>query len=510
VTQDTPAQNNILALEIVSQLGRNWWAFVAGPCLGLALALVAMGYIPKVYEASTKVLVAPQKIPADYIKSTVNDDMNLRLAALKEAVLSRPYMLFLIQGTVGHPTTEGEAELLMRDFRERVEITISRGYFEIKYRDKSPEQAARVVNMLADRYIEENAQYRAQRAEGTTETLEQFANDTREQLKAQEQRISQFKSGHLYETAEYLAANLSLLEGRRHDLLQNEASIGAAQDRLDGLKEQLNQSNVASAAPVPTEAPIDPVQARIRRLTQELDQARSRYKEDHPDVRAKKRELDDLIAGNEAATTTEVQEDGTVRRVTARSPLAVQVQAAERDVERLTTERERLRQEIETYSRRIEATPQVEQKISELTKGYDILQAQYRDYQTKASSARGAQKMEESQKGEQFEVIERATPPVLPIRPIPFLVYGIGVVFGLCAFIGPGLLRLVLNPLVCSERRLQAFSRVPVLVAVPRVFGAQTRKAERTSRIRNLSYSLASIVILAAAIALKLVPRIGT
>jgi polysaccharide chain length determinant protein (PEP-CTERM system associated) len=507
MTQHTPGQGNILALEIVSQFCRRWWTLVAGPCIGLALALLTMGYIPKVYEASTKVLVAPPKIPQEYVRSTINDDMNLRLAALKEAVLSRPYMLFLIRETVDHPTTEAETELLMRAFRSRVEIVVSRGYFEIKYRDGDPERAARVVNMLADRYIEENAQYRALRAEDTTETLEQFAHDALELVKGQEQRIAQFKAGHLYETAEHMSANLSLLEGRRQDLVENDAAIVAAQDRLESMREALAQFTAAQAnQPVATSGVADPLTSRIQRLQQDLESARARYRDDHPDVRAKQRELDDLLAG---AETTEVAPDGTSVRRPARSPLTVQIQAAEREIERLQAERERIRGEIETYARRIEATPQVEQKLSELTKGFDVAQAQFRDYQAKAAAARGAQRMEESQKGEQFEVIERAVPPALPVRPIPILVYGIGFALGLCAFVGPGLVRMLLDPLICSETRLHLMTKVPVLVAMPRIASAQVRRAERRQRIRNVAYSLLAAAALIAAIAVKLVPRVS-
>jgi len=504
MTQPTPGQGNILALEITSLLCRKWWTLVAGPCIGLALALLAMGYIPKVYEASTKVLVAPQKIPQEYVRSTVNDDMNLRLAALKEAVLSRPYMMFLIRETVDHPTTEAETELLMRAFRSRVEIVVSRGYFEIKYRDGDPERAARVVNMLADRYIEENAQYRALRAEDTTETLEQFARDALEQVKAQEQRTAQFKAGHLYETAEHMSANLSLLEGRRQDLVENEAAIVATQDRLEGLRELLAQSTVQASQAAAAAGASDPAAIRIARLQQELEQIRARYRDDHPDVRAKQRELDDLLAGIEPA---EVAPDGSTRRPT-RSPLTVQVQAAERDLERLQADRERIRQEIELLGRRIEATPQVEQRLSELTKGLDIAQAQAREYQTKAASARGAQRMEESQKGEQFEVIERAVPPALPVRPIPILVYGAGFLLGLCAFVGPGLVRLLLDPVICSETRLHLMTKVPVLVAVPRIASAQADRVERRERIRNVAYSLLAATALIAAVAVKLMSRI--
>ena len=58
-------------LEIVDRLMRHWWTIVAGVCLGTTGALGAMHYLPKVYEARTKIFVAPQKIPQDFVRTTV-------------------------------------------------------------------------------------------------------------------------------------------------------------------------------------------------------------------------------------------------------------------------------------------------------------------------------------------------------------------------------------------------------------------------------------------------------
>ncbi len=57
------------------ELGRTAWRrrcwFVVPVLVGLAAALVAIEVLPKVYRASTLVMVEPQKVPADYVKPTV-------------------------------------------------------------------------------------------------------------------------------------------------------------------------------------------------------------------------------------------------------------------------------------------------------------------------------------------------------------------------------------------------------------------------------------------------------
>src|SRR5262245_33415296 len=105
------------ALEVADRLMRSWWTVVAGLCLGLSGALVALHYLPKTYEATTKILVTPPKLPQEFVKTTVNDDTALRIAALREAVLSRPYLETLIKKAYGTPSSEPETQALLGSIR---------------------------------------------------------------------------------------------------------------------------------------------------------------------------------------------------------------------------------------------------------------------------------------------------------------------------------------------------------------------------------------------------------
>src|SRR6185503_481226 len=209
-----------MAFEILDDVLRSWWTVVAGICIGLAAGVVAMHYAPKKYEASTKIFMAQPKIPTEYVRSVVTDDTALRLAAVKEAVLSRPYMLRLIETTFGAPESEEAAENLMNDVRGRMEVTVLPNLFVfvLSYRDSDPKRAANVVNTLADLYTKQNSQFRAERAKETTETLQGFAHDAKSELQAKDKLIADFKAQHLYDTAEQLQANLQLHASRQKDL----------------------------------------------------------------------------------------------------------------------------------------------------------------------------------------------------------------------------------------------------------------------------------------------------
>src|SRR5437016_10484385 len=68
---------------------RYWWilplstVFLGG--LGLGAALV----LPKRYTSQTMVLVEQPTVGPDYVKPVVTEDLNHRLASMKEQILSR-------------------------------------------------------------------------------------------------------------------------------------------------------------------------------------------------------------------------------------------------------------------------------------------------------------------------------------------------------------------------------------------------------------------------------------
>jgi len=480
-----------LVLEMADSVLRSWWTLVAGACFGLAAAVTVLHFLPRTYEATTKIYVAPQKIPPQYVTTTVTDDLVTRLEVLQEAVLSRPYMLKLIEQTYESPAGDEEADRLIRDIRARLTVKVTRAanLFELTYRDGDPERVARVVNALTDLYIQEAAQGRASQAAETTRTLEELAEEARERLLERERQITQLKADHLYETADYLDANLRLLESRQRDLDIKEAALAAARERLALEPGADDGSGTASpSSPDPEEV-----------LEQELEALRLRYSERHPAVKAKRRELEQHLARAEAESRA--AGDPAAPEAAGSGASTVVESAPRGEIGRLEHELRRTREDIELYQRRIEATPHVEQQLTELSKGYDALKTQYEDYRAKAESAKGAQRIEETHKGQQFEFLERATAPRVPVQPVPLTFYAAGVVIGLVLFVAPTLIVAILKPKVCSHAGLQALAESPVLATIPPFPTADTRRRARLGHFVNWILSLLSAAVLAGAVA---------
>src|SRR5262249_34007234 len=195
----------------------------------------------------------------------------------------------------------------------------------------------------------------------------------------------------------------------------NTKALQAAQERLQMLQAQNTAAGSATLYTGTTTAPVESYASKLNQLQLELAKLKDRYQDDHPEVKAKIREIDNFIAAGKGAAPDDHSDTARKASPTPMSPLERDIHSQTVEINGLQDEQKRIRNDIALYSARIERAPQVQQQLEERMKGYEVLKQQFNDYQGKVESARGAQTIEEAQKGEQFEVIERAVPPALPV-----------------------------------------------------------------------------------------------
>src|SRR5581483_12081885 len=70
-------------------LKRRIWLILGAAFAFLGVGMSLIFVIPPRFESQTLVIVQQQKIPEDYVKPVVNEDLNARLASMKEQILSR-------------------------------------------------------------------------------------------------------------------------------------------------------------------------------------------------------------------------------------------------------------------------------------------------------------------------------------------------------------------------------------------------------------------------------------
>jgi len=485
-----PEANKALVFELADALLRSWWTVVAGVSFGLAAAVIALQHIPAVYQATAKVLIAPQSVPQEFFQTTVTEDMTRRMMALEEAVISDRYMVQLIDQTYGRPETEEELNALIRSVRRRVSVRPTADLklgllsFELSFQDPRPFRAAKVVNTLAELYIEQNTDFRTRQATETLRTVEERLAQAKLDFEDVDRRLNEFNARHSFESESHLDANLRLLENAKRDLENNDGTLAVNAERLRDLRAQLT-----AASAVATSAEL------VAQLEQELEDLLLVYSQQHPAVVRKQRQLEDAraaVAAEEVSTQPAAPNDPQV--------LALQQQISTLELERttLTSNADRLRRLIREYERRIQAVPEVQPQLTALINEHNILRQRYQDLQEKADIARESQFLEESRKGTRMELAERAEAPGSPIFPDRKKFFALGVAVGLTLFVGPLLLLRLLNPPISSEAGLRALTTLPVLVAIPRIPTPNNRGLGMKRFAKNVALSAVCAAILLA------------
>ena len=452
--------------DYIEILLRRIWYVIIPSILILGGAVLYAHQSPKLYRASTLILVTPQKVPVDYVRPTVTSRIEDRLQSIGQEIMSRTRLeqviseFKLYQEEAKSLSPEEVVESMRKDIQ--VEIRGREGYFTISYIGKNPRVVTLVTNKLASLFIEENLKLREQQAQGTSEFLSIELNATKTKLEEQEKTITYFKRQFMNELPEQREANLKVLEQLQNEYQRVSDNLRGAQDRKLVIQKQLNEIRLQITS---TSSPDDPSQP-LPRLNvnspydQQLGQLRgyladlqTKYTEKHPDIVMTKKKIKDLE--QKIAVSREEAGDAKVEGKTIPSPqmagtnldfnpfykeMESQSAATELEVKRLKDEESRIKAKISDYRTRVENAPVRELAMANLTRDYQNTKESYHSLLNKSQEAQQAENLERRQKGEQFKVIDPARIPEKPFKPdVPKillfgLLLGMGSGFGMAFF----------------------------------------------------------------------------
>mgnify|MGYP000506428245 CR=1 FL=1 len=431
---------------------RKWWIIV--PFLLVALSGSAYMYTaPKIYKASTLILVEAQRVPESYVKPTISQSLESRLHTITQQINSRSYLEnvikrydlylgsnsgyengimaslgdvleklpFISEGKASQQNDGSESSLYskVQTLRKRINVNL-RGKdnraFEIAFQWYDPEVAARVSNAIASQFIEQNLKVREEMAMGTTSFLSMEVQQLRNQLEKKEQELENFREKNMGKLPEQLESNLNILNQLKEEQNNLEKRIDMEKQQAMMLRKQLRSgsgSQMAQSGEGGSE------ENEIAALKNTLDAMKSKYTEKHPDVVALKKRLREKLQARSEEGADVKAEEGAVEEYVSQSKNSLQRQLAKTRarIDRYEEQIAEVKERIEKYQQRVEQTPKVEMKLKDLQRDYQTVQKRYEDLLAKKLDAQMAEELEKRQKGEQFRVIDSAIPPETPFKP---------------------------------------------------------------------------------------------
>ena len=483
-------------LDYLNPIWRQRFLVACVASVGALTTLWMVYSLPNMYRSTTLIMVEPQGVPETFVKATVRTQIEQRLNALSQEVLSRTRLDAIIEDLDlfrdlrrQNVAREQVVDAMRRHIQ--VEVLARDSAFRISYEGGEPAMTQQVTGRLAGLYIDENLKIREQQVSGTAEFLESELEKVKQELESQEGLIQGFKQKHMGELPEQRDANLQTLEGLRVQLQTVSLALSSAQERKILLERQGREALSILAEPARGGAAGAGGRTQLEQLHAELDALLGRYTEQHPDVL----QLRKRVAEAERARL-DASDGGELTRV-ARLPPELSQALAETDLEivRLKVQKQNLEKSADVYQARIEAAFSREQQLLVLMRDYDVTRKQYQTLLDKKLEAQLSQSLERRQKGERFRVLD---PPSLPQRPTrpnrgALLLAGLAASLGLA--LGLPVLLWQLDTSLREPDEVAVALALPVLAVIPQVETPEVAQSARRWRIRVASLSLAGLIL---------------
>jgi polysaccharide chain length determinant protein (PEP-CTERM system associated) len=457
-------------------LRKRGWMILLPAVLFTIVGLGVAHFVPPQYVSQTLVLIEQQTVPDAYVKPVISEDLNARLASMKEQILSRSRLQPIIEKYNLYATQKSVMDDRIDQVRKDIDIkpiesTIARtgglpGFF-ISFKAGDPHTAQQVCGEITSLFVSENLRSRAASAQGTTDFLQGQLDDAKRNLDEQDAKLADFQRQYMGRLPEEVAPNMNMLSSLNSQLDASTQQLAQLQQNKSYEEAMLAAQTRDLPSPDLQRAQPQAQQAELQSLLAQESDLTTRYTEDYPDVRIVKQKIKDLRAemakpqpAAPAAAPSNRPEPLNITQLRA------QIHAVEQMIAQKSRDQAQIQAQIRTYQDRISSSPMVQEQFKTLTRDYQTAQTFYDDLLKKMEQSKMATDLEKRQQGEQFRVMDEPNLPEEPTYPKKIAFEGAGFAAGLMI----GLLIVgwieYRDTAVRSERDIWAFTKLPTLAVI--------------------------------------------
>jgi succinoglycan biosynthesis transport protein ExoP len=480
-------------------LRRRWWILLP---LFVSWLVVWGGswFLPTTYQSEAQISAEQQKVSDQYVMENVNENLQNRLQSTTQQVLSRASLHAIIERFKLYSTPprfsgffkpKDPVDSMRSDIK--IELVGTPGYrgefvtFKIHYSADTPELAQQVNSELTSLFINENVKAQRQLSENTTAFLESELADARAKMEEQENEVSMFKAQHAGNLPGQLQSNVQILAGLQAQLASTQHALDTSKQQeiyLESLLQQY-QSAQASLGGDSTVISTQVLDKELQDLRLRIQGLRTRYTDTHPDIVA----LKDKIAKTEAmrkqteAEITSNQQSGKSANAfvysvaegmergapTAIMQLQSQLKANQLEIQNEQQHAKELESQTAAYQARLNLTPETEQELAGVSRGYDEARFNYNSLLQKQTQSQLATSLGQQQQGQQFHIIDPPKLPDKPSAPNRFLISLMGLALGTVLGLGMATFLELTDVRFRQENDLEGILPARMLVGIPRL-----------------------------------------
>jgi polysaccharide chain length determinant protein (PEP-CTERM system associated) len=508
---------------------RKWLIILPVIAITTAVAWVVIK-LPDVYESTTLIVVRPSTLPSSVVPTVTEENLTRQLANISQVVTSRSslepliekYELYRAERLRGEPM-EGILEMLRKDInvsvnKSRSDITDG---FDITFRYRDPKLAQAVTAELASKYISAQTSNMMTSTAAAKQFIDSQVNQSREELAAVDKQRLDFMSTHVGNLPSEAESLFNQLSGLREEQKALMSEVGRLQDRRSAAMNQLvlmKQSNVQGIEDA-AETLTDPkttmawsnLVSRKAALEGELTRLKQEYREVHPDVIAKEKEvkrvqeeMDGMVADWKDKIKAKQERLTRAPNLTL-SAAENEIKLAESEIKRQQKLLEQNEKQIGSSVERINNVPGVEVALGAIERDYQTKKAKYDELLLQQQKISLGAEAASQQQGEGIEVIDPANLPSKPVAPKRLMLSSLGLAVGLG--LGMLLVGIIEGPrllTIQNSEDARHYTGLPVLLAVPELFTPQEARAVPRRRKLLLAAGVVATIMSIPMLALAL------
>jgi protein tyrosine kinase modulator len=505
---------------------RRLMLMVALPIVIIAV-LLAMT-LPNVYRSTAVIQIEE----AENLKNVADrDTQDTRYAdqyvqTLSTRVLSDKNLVGMLEGMKLYPQQDDDLAATLQRLHKDISVDIvtmpildpntgrSRDIinaFSVSLDNRKPELAQQGAQWLVRSFLDQNRLDRQTQAASAAKFFGSEAQRMRDRVNKLEARLAEFKAKNAGQLPELTGSNLNVMDRTERDIQDIETQIQALRRERVFLVAQLNQAKS-----------VGPETTSIAQLQAEYDRKRATYSENHPDVVALRRQIEQMRAGGSASGMTlqqQLQNQRSIlaevrqrysedhpdvkrierniaalqarissgetadRSAAADSPVSVQLQtqlnAADTQIAALEARNAELRAKMSDLESKLSVAPQVEREYQEVTRDLTSARTKYEELVKRQMDAEVSEAAIAGGTSDKFKVISSPKTPADPAQPKRIAIVVVGLVFAVIAALSGAIAAQIFDPNVRGARDIEAVLDVSPLIAVPVIESSRTAAARK-------------------------------
>ncbi|PQO95768.1 chain length-determining protein [Massilia phosphatilytica] len=494
------AEITALLLNFLKAIGKYRWHAVVITWVVALIGWVVVLRLPNQYEASARVYVDTQSILKPLLSNmTTVPNLEQQVMFMRRTLISRPNverLMRMVDLDVKAKDSK-EHDKIVDELMSQIKITGTErdDIYTLTYMSDNPKLGKDVVSSLLTIFVEGSFSGKKQDSEKAVQFIDDQIKTYEEKLAAAENSLKEFK-----------LKNLGMLprDGGGGDF---GGQLTAAGDQLNQAKLELAEAEQARNAirrqidgepAKPGTVTIDPtlvdpeLEARIAQAQKNLDNLRLQYTEQHPDVIANRRLLDQLMAQKADLGKNKKR---SLDPGASYSPMLQQLNVSLSQAEaRVASMRARVAEYENRVARlRTQSTtaPEIEAQFAQLNRDYSVNRENYQKLVERRESARLSGDLSSATDMLQFRVIDPPIVPNHPTGPNRLRLFSLVFAGALVAGLAVAFLMSQLRPTFLSQSTLRDVTGLPVLGSI----GMNWTPEQTVKRKRRL-FALASSVLL--------------